>query len=154
MGLSARDIMTTDVFVLRAGDDIPYAAKALVEHNIGGAPVTDETGRLVGIVSESDLVIRDATLHYPTYIRLLDSFIALGQRHFEDVLRKVTAAKVSQLMTVEVVTGRTDTSVEQLATLMTDYNVSRIPIVDDNGKPIGMVTKTDIVRSMGTTGTS
>jgi len=148
LAIVARDIMSTDVFVLHPDDDIPYAAKSLVERGIGGAPVIDDDGKLIGLVTEGDLIIQDATPHYPTYIRLLDSFITLGKRHFEEVLKKVTAVKVIDLMTKEVVTALENTTVEELATKMHDLNISRIPIINEHGRPVGLVTKTDIVRSM------
>lgn len=140
--------MSTDVFVFHPDDDIPYAAKSLVERGIGGAPVVDDDGKLIGLVTEGDLIIQDATVHYPTYIRLLDSFITLGKRHFEEVLKKVTAIKVADLMTTEVVTALENSTVEELSTKLHDMNISRIPILDEHGRPIGLVTKTDIVRSM------
>lgn len=151
MAVVAREIMSTDVFVFHPDDDIPYAARSLVERGIGGAPVVDGEGKLIGLVTEGDLIIQDATVHYPTYIRLLDSFITLGKRHFEEVLKKVTAVKVVDLMTTEVVTALESSTVEELATKMHDLNVSRIPIVDESGRPVGLVTKSDIVRSMAAT---
>lgn len=151
LAIVARDIMSTDVFVFHPEDDIPYAAKSLVERGISGAPVVDDDGKLIGLVSDGDLIIQDATVHYPTYYRLLDSFITLGKRHFEEVLKKVTAIKLADLMTTEVVTALETATVEELATKMHDLNISRIPIVDDSGRPVGLVTKTDIVRSMAAT---
>ncbi len=144
----AKDVMTEKVVTLTPEDTVKEAAKVLVDNHISGAPVVDSDGKLVGLISESDLIIQDVKLRFPTYIHFLDSFIFLGnQRHFEDTLRRAAAAKVGELMRKEVVTAGPDTDLEEIATLMADRHVGRIPIID-NDKVAGIITKGDIVRTL------
>jgi len=144
----AKTVMTKKVVTLTPEDSVKKAAKVLVDNDISGAPVVDSAGKLVGLISESDLIIQDVKLKYPTYIHLLDSFIFLGsQRHYEETLRRAAAAKVGELMREEVVTAGPATDLEEIATLMADKHVGRIPIIDDD-KVVGIITKGDIVRTL------
>jgi CBS domain-containing protein len=145
----ARDIMSRKVVTLGPEDSVTKAAKTLAEHRIGGAPVLDEEGRLIGMISESDLIIQDIKLHFPTYLQFLDSYIYLGSlARFERELRKAVGAKVKDVMTREVFTTTPDATVQEIATLMVDENISRIPVVKDS-LVVGVVTKGDLVKSLG-----
>jgi CBS domain-containing protein len=145
----ARDIMTRKVVTLGPEDSVTKAAKTLAERHIGGAPVLDEEGRLIGMISESDLIIQDIKLHFPTYLQFLDSYIYVGSlAKFERELRKAVGAKVKDVMTRDVFTTTPDATVQDIATLMVDENISRIPVVEDS-LVVGVVTKGDLVKSLG-----
>lgn len=146
MSQAARDIMSTEVKVLKADDSVKSAAKFFVENEIGGAPVVDDNGNLIGLISESDLISQDVKIHFPSYIHFLDSYIFLGsQKRFEETLKRAAAAKVGELMATNVVSVGPETEVEDIATLMMDRHIGRVPVVED-GKVVGIITKGDIVR--------
>ena len=145
----ARDIMTTEVVTLAPDQTVTEAAKILSEHHISGAPVLDNGGKLLGIVSESDLIIQDVKLHFPHYIQFLDSYIYVGSlAKFEATLKKAVAAKVKEIMTPAVTTTTPEASIEDVATLMVRQNVHLLPIMKDS-QLVGVVSKGDIVRSLG-----
>jgi len=145
----AREIMTREVVTVGPGTPVTEAAKILSQNNIGGAPVVDDSGALVGIISESDLILRDVKLHFPTYIHFLDSIIYLESLNkFEEQLKKAVGAKVKDVMTTEVETVASDATVEDIATLMVDKDIDRIPIIKDSSV-VGIVTKGNIIRLLG-----
>lgn len=147
--LKARDIMTPNPIVLKRGVSVKKAAEIFTEKGIGGAPVVDDEGRIVGMVSSTDLIMRDVRLRYPTVIHVLDSFIYLPNpaQRFNEELRKAVGARVEDVMNERVVAVDPDATIEDVATLMVDHHVDRVPVVEDS-KPIGIITKADIVRTI------
>lgn len=147
-GRTARDIMTPDPVTVTTTMSVTDAARLMVEKRIGALPVVDE-GALVGIVSEGDLIMQDVKMEFPTYIHLLDGLIMYppATARFESELKKAVGATVGDVMTSKPVTVGVDTPVEDVATLMVDRDVSRVPVLDGQAL-VGIVSKSDIVRSL------
>lgn len=147
--LLAREVMTKEVVTVGPKMPVKEAAQVLTENKIGGAPVVDDSGALIGIISESDLILRDVKLHFPNYISFLDSIIYLESLNkFEEQLKKAVGAKVKDVMTREVETLADDATVEDIATLMVARDIDRVPIMKDL-QLVGIVTKGNIVRILG-----
>ncbi len=146
---TAKGIMTKNPITFTPTMSVKEAAKILAEKDIGGAPVLDKDGRLVGIVTESDLIIQDVRLHFPTYIELLDGYLFLpgSLEYFEEEFKKAIGAEVADVMTMEVITVDENASVEDIATLMVEEDISRVPVMSDD-KVVGIVTKGDLVRAI------
>jgi CBS domain-containing protein len=146
--LTARDIMTTDPMTVTGELSVTDAARLMVENRIGALPVLAE-GKLIGIVTEGDLIMRDVKVEFPTYLHLLDGFIMYppATARFEAELKKAVGATVEDVMTAEPVTVQVGTTVGDLATLMVDRDVSRVPVLDGETL-VGIVSKSDIVRSL------
>ncbi len=146
--LTARDIMTPDPVTVSTSMTVKDAARAMVENKVGALPVVDE-GELVGIVSESDLIMQDVKMEFPTYIHLLDGLIMYppATARFESELKKAVGATVGDVMTEKPIVVQVDTTVEDVATLMVDRDVSRVPVLDGETL-VGIVSKSDIVRSL------
>lgn len=146
--LTARDIMTPDPVTVQPDMPVRDAARLMVDKGIGALPVTED-GRLVGLVTEGDLIMQDVKVHFPTYIHLLDSFIFYppAEQRFENELRKAVAARVSDVMTARPVTVQAGASVEDVVTLMVDKDVSRLPVMEGD-RLVGIISKSDIVRSL------
>jgi len=150
--LKVRDIMQTEVITVGPDTSVRELADLLAEKKISGVPVVDGQGNLLGVVSEADIIVQDAELHFPYYIQFLDSIIYLQSFHkFEERFKKAFATKVGEIMTREVVVVSPETSVRAAATLMTDRNVNRLPVTE-SGKSgerlLGIVTRGDIVRAI------
>lgn len=142
----AKDIMTTDVITVDPETSVKDAANIMSEHGISGLPVV-KNNKLVGIVTENDLIIKDKKLHFPEYINVLGGIIYLeSYKKFEEEFKKFTAVKVKELMTTDVITASPDDSIEDLATIMHQKNINRIPVVDNAGQMIGIVTRNNIVK--------
>jgi CBS domain-containing protein len=141
-----KEIMSKYPVLVKTGDSVKKVAEMLAEKNVAGAPVVDDKGNLIGMVTDTDLVMEDVRLHFPSYLHLLDSYIFLqGLGKFENELKKAVGATVQDVMTRDIVKVTEDQTVEDAATLMVDKDVDVIPVVSD-GKVVGVVTKSDIVR--------
>jgi len=139
--LKVKDIMTTEVITVSSETEIVQAAKLLLENRINGVPVTDETGKLVGILCQSDLIAQQKKLPIPSFFTFLNGFIATtSMKQLEKEVQKIAAITVAQAMMPNPVTVRPDTDIEEVASLMVDKNFHTIPVVDD-GEIVGVVGK-------------
>ncbi len=147
--LTAKDIMTREVFSVSLNTTVEELAHKFIETNVNAMPVLDEEGRLQGIVTETDLIDRDRPLHLPTVISLFDWVIYLeSEDRFRQQVEKLTAQKVGEICTREVTTCSPDTTAQEIAAMMVENNVHLIPVVE-NERLIGVVARLDIIRSMG-----
>lgn len=144
------EVMTSDVVTLDADMTIDEAVRLLSEHGISGAPVVDASGRLVGLLDDTDLLLSEARLHAPTTIELLGAYITFPgeSRRYEEQLRQALAQTVGEAMEDEPHIVTADATVEQVATIMVDRGVSRVPVVDDSRHVVGIVTRGDLVGAL------
>ena len=146
--ITVRDIMTTKVITLTPDMDITRATQLLLDNRINGAPVVDETGHLVGILCQSDLIAQQKKLPIPTVFTLLDSFITLPTaQKLEKQVRKIAAIRVADAMTVRPVTVQTDTRLSTVAALMVDKGFHTLPVVENN-QLMGIIGKEDVLRTL------
>jgi CBS domain-containing protein len=145
-----RDVMTFDVITLRPNMPLEEAVSALAERGVSGAPVLDDTGALVGMLDDSDLLTSTSRLHAPTTIELLGAYITLPgeQRRYTEEIRHALARTVGEIMAKDFPTVREDGTVEDAATAIVDHHVSRVPVVDRDGRLVGIATRGDLVASM------
>jgi len=146
--LKAKDIMTKDLITVSPETEIAHAAKLLLENRINGVPVTDETGSLVGILCQSDLIAQQKKLPIPSFFTFLDGLITLSSmKQIEKQVQKIAALTVAQAMTPNPVTVNPDTEIEVVAALMVDQNFHTIPVVKE-GELVGILGKEDILRTL------
>lgn len=146
--LAARDIMSVNVVTINENASIEELSALLIEKKISGVPVVNDDGIMVGIATEGDIIVKDTDLHFPRYFKLLDGIIYLESlTKFKNNLRKHLAIKVGEIMTRKVVSASKDTPVPDIAEMMVNNRVNRIPIVDEEDRPVGIVTRADIVKS-------
>ena len=151
MPKTAADIMDTDVPALGPEDDATRAIELLAEREIGALPVVNSENRVIGIVSESDLVLSDeqADLHLPHYFNIMGGVIFTGSmKGFEERLNKAFATNVRDLMSEDPVVVRTDDGVEKVARLIAEKHHNHLPVVDGEGKLAGMVTRADALAAL------
>lgn len=128
--------------------DIVSAAKILLDNRINGAPVVDESGQLIGILCQSDLIAQQKKLPIPTLFTLLDSVIQMtSSKKIQKEIKKIAALKVSDAMTPEPVTVKPDTQIETVAALMVDSNLHTLPVVEGS-RLVGIIGKEDILRTL------
>jgi CBS domain-containing protein len=146
--LTARDIMTKEVVSVTTGTTIRELAEIITTHRIGSVPVLDSNGTLLGIVTESDLIEQDKNFHIPTVISLFDWVIYLeSEKKFEKELKRMTAGTVEEIYTREVLTVTPETSVSEIADIMSSRKIHALPVVEE-GKLVGIVSRIDLIRSM------
>ena len=144
-----KDVMTEKLITFTPDTPVKEAAKTLSKAKIDGAPVVDADGRLIGLVSEGDLIMQDVRLHFPTYIQLLDGYIYLpgSLGRFEEDFKKAVGAKVGDVMSTDVVTIDEHATLEDAATLMVDKDVGLLPVMSGD-RLIGVISKGDLVRAI------
>lgn len=147
--MKAKDIMTRDVITVTAETTVKEVAQLLIKHKISGLPVVDEDGKVIGMVSEGDLIYQDKKLHTPAFLEILGGIIFLeNPQRLGNDLMKMTAATVGAVMTKKVFTIGEDTSVSDAATLMIEKQVNRLPVVNKAGKLVGILTRQDLIKTM------
>ena len=148
-----KEVMSTQVITLRPEQTFEEAADILADQRIGAAPVVDESGKLVGLLRDEDLIVSEGNLHVPTVINLFglaDIPIPGQQRRFENELKRMVAAQVKDLMTTEFQTCRPDDTLGDVASKMHDADVTHMPVVDGD-KLVGILARGDIVRRVADT---
>jgi CBS domain-containing protein len=149
MPKTVADVMTPDPLSVQPQTPLKEAIQLIVEHRISGLPVVDEAGKLVGIISETDLVWQEAGVDPPPYIMFLDSVIYLrNPARYEKDVHKALGQTVGEVMSDQPVTVEPDKTLREAAHLMNEKNVSRLPVLDDSGTVVGILTRGDIVRAM------
>lgn len=144
------EIMDDAPVTVSPDDDVERVIRLLREHELPGVPVVTGGDRLVGIVTENDLVLRadDADLHLPHYFELFGGVVFLEPlQHLEDKLRKAFATRVSEMMTSDVRTIAPTASVHQAARVISSSGHNRLPVTDD-GRLVGVVTRVDVLAAL------
>jgi CBS-domain-containing membrane protein len=145
--------MTTQVATLRADQSIADAADVMAAHGFGAMPVVDDTGLLLGLLRDSDLIVSEARVHVPTFLNFLGATIPIpGQMaDVEEELRKMAGSTVGEVMDDDPLTIGPENTLEELATRMHDREESHVPVVDARGLLVGIVARGDLVRYIART---
>lgn len=148
MALTAADIMSTDVITVTPDTDVRKLAEILTANKISGAPVIDEDGALVGVVSQSDLIAQNKQLHIPTAITIFDWVIYLGGTdRFKAEMEKIAGTTVADIMSRDVVTVPPSAALADVATIMSEQKKHTIPVVE-GGRLRGVIGRLDIISAL------
>jgi len=147
--IMVQEIMTKDVLTIKPGEDVEKAARLLLERGVSGMPVVDDEGKVVGILSEGDLVSREKTVRPPVFGEILGAVFYLeSPQKFFDELKRTVSREVKELMTARVYTARPENTLQEVSTLMVEKNINRVPVVDEEGRLLGILTRQDILRAL------
>ncbi len=146
--LIARDIMSREVITIQDQATVKELAQILSIHQISGVPVLDADGKIVGVVTESDLIFQTKKVHIPTVITILDAVFYLEKPDkMKDEMKKMVGAKVRDILTSTPITVTEETPLDEIATIMAEKNVHTLPVV--NGEVlVGVIGKKDIIRTL------
>jgi CBS-domain-containing membrane protein len=148
---TAAEIMNPDVPSVSPGDEARTAIDLLAKTDMGAIAVVDEDRRVVGIVSESDLILSDeeSDLHLPHYLNIMGGIVFVGSmKGFEKRLDKAFATDVAELMTAEPIVARTYEAADRVAKKIADKHHNHLPVVDEDGRLAGMVTRADALAAL------
>jgi CBS domain-containing protein len=148
---TAAEIMDREVPAVSPDADARNAIELLARTDKGAIPVVDEERRVIGIVSESDLVLGDeqADLHLPHYLNIMGGIVFVGSmKGFEKRLDKAFATKVSELMSADPVVVREDDDAEAVARTIAEKHHNHLPVVDGDGRLAGLVTRADALAAL------
>jgi CBS domain-containing protein len=142
-------IMTPDVTTVVPDTPIAEVARLMADQAISGVPVVrPDTGELVGLITELEMIERQAKFELPTYTRVLDATFIIAERDSEEKLARILATTAGQLMQRTVYSIREDATIEDVASLMFERKVNPVPVISFDGQVIGIVSRSDIVRLM------
>jgi len=146
--LKAKDIMTRDILSVTPDTEIVKAAEILLKNRINGLPVIDDSGKLVGVLCQSDLVAQQKTIPIPSVFTLLESFVSLtSMKRLDKEVEKIAALSVKQAMTPNPVTVAPETDIENVAKLMVDKKYHTLPVMEGE-KVVGIVGKEDVLKTL------
>lgn len=144
-----KEIMTTRVVTVKRTTPIKEIAQILVEHDVSGVPVVDESYHVVGMVSEGDLMQRETPPEIPDGLCILGAVIFYsGLKEYRDAFRKIWATTAEQIMTKEVISVREDDEVSKVAKILLEKKIKRVPVVNSEGVLAGIVSRRDIVKML------
>lgn len=143
--LPVANIMTAEVVSVVRSSEVTEVVRLMVEHAISGIPVV-EAGRVVGIVTERDIIAQEIEVDVPAYGTFLDAVFRFPWDKSEEELRHILATTAGQLMSTDVVTVSPSATVRDAASLMYKRRVNPLPVVDERGHLVGIVSRSDIIR--------
>jgi CBS domain-containing protein len=132
METTVKDVMTTEVVAVTRDATFKEIAASLSRYRISALPVIDRDEKVIGVVSEADLLVKEALAH-PALL------------HHKEEVRKAEGVTAGDLMTHPAVTVRPEDSVEHAARLMCRLRIKRLPVVNAGGGLIGLVSRTDLL---------
>jgi CBS domain-containing protein len=149
MSKTVADIMTRDPLYISPEAPLRDAIKLLAEHHISGLPVVNQKGELVGVIADTDIMWQETGVVLPPYVVLLDSVIYLqNPAHYQEEIHKALGQTVEEVMSKHPITTKPDKTLKEVAKIMLEKDIHRLPAIDDEGKLVGILTRGDIVREM------
>lgn len=148
--LTAKDIMSRNVITVKEEMPVRELAELLWKNRISGAPVLDRDGKLIAVVTESDLIDQNKKVHIPTMISFLDSVVYLERPDkMKEDIKKMAGTTVRDIYSAKLVTVEEDTPLDEIASIMAEKNVHTLPVLSA-GRLVGVIGKTDIIRTLAT----
>jgi len=143
----ARDIMNEDPPYCDLDTPITDIFHRFVKENLSGLLVVDEEKRLFGLITETDLIEREANLHVPTVVALFDMVIPMGESRFEEELAHLQAMKAGDMIDEQITTVNADSNLNEIASIMTDMQVHHLPVLDGDFV-VGLICNHDVIKAM------
>lgn len=144
-----KDIMTREVITVSEDDTVEKCANLLATYKLSGLPVVDVNGFVKGIVTEGDLIKHNSTVEVPAFIEILGGIFYLDNPNtFFDNVKKSMGHFAKNVMTKDITTISPDEEIEKAASLLVRKKIKRLPVLDENGKLIGIVSRRDIMNKL------
>ncbi|HID19959.1 MAG TPA: CBS domain-containing protein [Methanophagales archaeon] len=149
--VKVRELMTTDVITFKSSDKIHQVAETLRANRISGAPVIDDQRKVIGVISEADIMKLTATVPFPD-IDPLNPFPVFSLTSYRKKVEKIPdeietlfEGSVKDVMTKDPVTISPEDSILDAARVMHKRDFNRIPVIDEAGKLVGLIAREDIM---------
>jgi CBS-domain-containing membrane protein len=146
--MKAKDIMTKNIITVKGEMLIEELSKHFIEHRVNGFPVVDDNDKLIGVVTEKDLIEQNKNLHMPTVIALFDAVIYLESANkFKNEVNKFTGTCVQDILTSDPTTVTPDTPINEVASLMANKDIHTLPVIENNSV-VGVIGKIDLIKGL------
>jgi len=146
--MKASDVMSRNILSVGRDATIAEAIRLMLDNQISGLPVIDAAGRLVGILTEGDLLRRSETgteRHRPRWLEIL-----MGPGRLAGEYVRTHGRKVEEIMTRDLVSVTPDTPLDEIVALMERRRIKRVPVLDGD-VPVGIVSRADLLRALART---
>ncbi len=146
--MKVKDLMSTQVVTVGPAATIEQVADVLHEYHFTGVPVVDQSHRLLGVIMERDFITADSRLYLPTYIKMLKDldFIQNDKKHLSKEAQTLMTATAKDVMNSNIVTANPEDSIEKLSELFATKRVNPIPVVDEQFKLVGVISRSDLIK--------
>jgi CBS domain-containing protein len=141
--MRAMDIMTREVVTVRPKSSIHEAARRMIDYGVSGLPVVDDSGRVIGIISEGDLILRQKPRERVAWWR---AFFEAGE-HLAREYQKAAGETVGEVMTPQVITVSPELPMESVAVILDEHRIRRVPVLH-NGRLVGIVSRGDLIKAL------
>jgi len=144
--MQIKQVMTNQVVSVEPNTPITEVARILFDKQLTGLPVIDQTNKLVGIITEYDLLSRKKHIHIPTFLELVNDFDIKNDSKMANQAKEISKLKVKELMSTGVFTVTEETDIKEAAKLFTEKHINPLPVVNDKGNLVGIISRTDIIK--------
>lgn len=141
-------VMTRQVYTLPPDASFQQAVELMLGQRISSIPIIEKDGKLLGLLREEDLIIKDKKLHLPFFLTFLGGIFPLNADQFEEELKKAVAVEVRGMMNPSPVTVTPDQPLSDVVTLMSDHHLKSIPVIDKEDHLVGIISQRDIIRNL------
>lgn len=150
MTKTVAEVMTPNPITVTPQTALSEAIRILAEKRISGLPVVDDNNKLVGVISDTDLMWQETGVEPPPYIMILDSVIYLqNPARYEKEIHKALGQTVGEVMTKKPTSIKSVQSLKEAAHLMHEKQIRRLPVIEEKtAKVIGILTQGDVIRTM------
>jgi CBS domain-containing protein len=138
-------IMTRSVITVNPETDVGEIARLIWENGVSSVPVTEQ-GRVIGMVTDYDIISRSTEYDGPIFLPFIDVYFRVPGTGDPEQLRRILATTARELMSYPVITVHPDDSVQNAATIMFERRINAIPVVDHDERLVGVISRADIVQ--------
>ena len=149
--ISIKDIMTRKVISVHPDDLLIDAAKTLAEHNFDGVPVVDKDKKIVGILTEYDMISKGSSVHLPTFQIIIQNLQVFrkDKSQFRKEFEEISSLKVKDVMNDNPLTLSENATFEETVAAFRDHHrVNPIPVINNKHKVVGVVSRFDVLKPL------
>lgn len=144
-----KDLMTLNPITVKPLDLVEAVLKHLEDNHVSGLPVVNDEDKVVGVISEADLLFKERPIQLPLYLNFLGTIVYLDPPgKFQQQLKKSLGILVQDVMTPNPITVTLTTSIAKAASLMIEKRINRLPVVDDQKQLMGIITREDLLKAL------
>ncbi len=146
--LKASQIMTKQYLTISPEMSVEELARLLLRKDVTGAVIVDKKGKLLGVVTEGDLIAKEKNLHLPTLVSIFDAVVYLEtSEHFKGELHKMVATRVEDIYSRDPVTINLNSTLADIATIMSEKRIHFLPVLDGE-RVEGVVGRREILKAL------
>ena len=147
--MRAKDVMIKNVIFIKKEDKLDEIISVLVQNHVSGVPVIDKDDRLVGMVTEKDLVTKEKGLNISSYMEYMASILFIdGEIQHKHKYRHLNYLTASDIMSSPVYAVHVDATIGEIASIMVNRRINRIPVINEKNQLVGIIGRSDLLPTL------